>query len=272
MGIQQSDADLAKQIQQNLLPKTFPLDGYDIAAEMHPLSSAGGDYFDFIPMSDGSLGIVMGDVAGHSVGPALLMATARAYLRVLAKMHSDIGQVVTLLNRMLCEDTDRMVTLFFARLDPQTRTLSYVDAGHGHCWLLRSSGELKCLDDSDASGLPLCVAPDMEYSVSSPMALEPGDILFLATDGLTECPVADGSLFGFRPVIELVRVHRNRRARDIIGILFAAAHFILLRQGYEQTLNPRDVISMDGFHRVLEKYTDIRMEPDDMTAVLIKVV
>jgi serine phosphatase RsbU (regulator of sigma subunit) len=104
------------------------------------------------------------------------------------------------------------------------------------------------------------------------MTLEHGDILFLATDGLIECPSADGRICWFAPIIELIRVHRNRGARDIIGILFAAAHYLLLRQGHgEKTLNPRDVISMDGFHRVLEKYTDIRMEPDDMTAILIKV-
>jgi serine phosphatase RsbU (regulator of sigma subunit) len=138
------------------------------------------------------------------------------------------------------------------------------------CWLLRSSGELDLADD-DASGLPLGTLAEYDYSASRPMALETGDIVFLTTDGLTECPNIDRQLFGFRPVIELVRVHSNRRARDIIGILFAAAHFLLLRQGYERNLNPRDVISMDGFHRVLEKYTDIRMEPDDMTAVLIKV-
>jgi sigma-B regulation protein RsbU (phosphoserine phosphatase) len=248
-------------------------DGFDIGAAMHPLNSAGGDFFDFIPMSDGSLGIVIGDVSGHGVGPALLMATTRAYLRVLTRMHSDIGQIVTHLNNMLYEDAEgRFVTLFFARLDFQRRTLAHVNAGHGMCWRLHPSGAVKRLDDPDASGPPLGVMPDHNYRDSVPMELEPGDTLFLATDGLIECPSVTGELFGFDPVIEIIRANRERRAQDTIGTIFAAAHFLLLRQGHGERLPaPDDVIGMDGFHRVVERYTDIKMMPDDMTAVLIKV-
>jgi hypothetical protein len=76
-----SEARIAREIQRNLLPPVPRLDGFDIGAAMHPLSSTGGDFFDFIPMLDGSLGIVVGDACGHGVGAALLMATTRAYLR-----------------------------------------------------------------------------------------------------------------------------------------------------------------------------------------------
>ena len=103
-------------------------------------------------------------------------------------------------------------------------------------------------------------------------ALDALNNYFSATDGLTECTSADERCFGFAPVIEIIRVNSKRRAQDIIGSLFAAAHFLLLRQGHgERIPSPNEVISMDGFLRVVEKYTDIRMMPDDMTAVLIKV-
>jgi sigma-B regulation protein RsbU (phosphoserine phosphatase) len=273
MDTHESEGRVARQIQQGLLPKTPQLNGFDIGAAMHPLNSAGGDFFDFIPLPDGSLGIAIGDVSGHGVGPALLMATTRAYLRVLARTHSDIGQLLTVLNEMLCEDADgRFVTLFFARLDYQRRSLAYGNAGHGMCWLLHPSGGIRRLADPDASGFPLGTLPDHDYGVSPSMTLETGEILFLATDGLMECPSADGTFLGFDPVIDIIRVNSKRRAQDIVGILFAAAHFLLLRKGPgEQIPGPDDVTSMDGFHKVVEKYPDIRMMPDDMTAVLVKV-
>jgi sigma-B regulation protein RsbU (phosphoserine phosphatase) len=90
MSWDESEGGLARQIQQRLLPKMPQLECFDIGAAMHPLNSAGGDFFDLIPMSDGSLGIVIGDVCGHGVGPALLMATTRAHLRVLAHRHTII--------------------------------------------------------------------------------------------------------------------------------------------------------------------------------------
>jgi sigma-B regulation protein RsbU (phosphoserine phosphatase) len=239
---------------------------------MHPLNSAGGDFFDFIPMADGSLGIVIGDACGHGVGPALLMATARAYLRVIARTHSNIGEVLTLVNKMLSEDVqERFVTLFFARLEIQRRTLTYANAGHG-AWLLHPSGGVTSLDDRNISGMPLGILPDYDYGVSVPIQLQTGDSLFLVTDGLSECSSANGEMFGFSPAFEIIRAHSKHRAQDIIGSIFAAAHFLLLRQGDgERIPTPDEVISMDGFLRVVEKYPDLGMMPDDMTAVLIKV-
>jgi sigma-B regulation protein RsbU (phosphoserine phosphatase) len=273
MSLDESEARIAREIQQRLLPKMPQLERFDIGAAMHPLNSAGGDFFDFIPMSDGSLGIVIGDVCGHGVGPALLMATTRAYLRVLARTHSDLGEILTLVNKMLSEDAEeRFVTLFFAQLDIQRPSLRYADAGHGVSFLLRPSGGITHLNDSNTSGPPLGIGLENDYRVSLPMALERGDMLFLATDGLTECSSGDGRMFGFDPVIEIIRVNSNRRAQDIIGSLFAAAHFLLLRQGHgERIPGPNEVISMDGFLRVVEQYPDIRMVPDDMTAVVVKV-
>ena len=112
---------LARTIQQGLLPKAPPvLPGLEIAGASHPAQETGGDYFDFIPMPDGHWGIAIGDASGHGIGPALLIAETRAYLRAFALTHADPGQVLDSVNQRLVEDitADYFVTLFLARLDP----------------------------------------------------------------------------------------------------------------------------------------------------------
>ena len=97
---------LARQIQQKLFPNGTPrLAGFDIAGVCYPADATGGDYFDFIPMSGGGLGVAVGDVSGHGFGPALLMAEVHANIRALALAHIDVGEILTLANRMVCEDT-----------------------------------------------------------------------------------------------------------------------------------------------------------------------
>jgi sigma-B regulation protein RsbU (phosphoserine phosphatase) len=259
------DARIAREIQQKLLPRVPRLGGFDIGAASHPLNSAAGDFFDFFPMLDGSLGIVVGDVAGHGVGPALLMATTRAYLRALARTHSDIGQILTLVNEMLSEDVgERFVTLFFGLLDHERRSLTFANAGHGMCYILDGSGGMKSLDC--VAGLLLGVAPAHDYSVSSPIELARGDIVFLPSDGLVE------GYFGMNPVIDIIRSSRCRRAQDIIGILFAAVRFFYPAARGE-TLAPKtgDAAAIEEVLKALEKYDDLTPIPDDMTCVLIKV-
>jgi hypothetical protein len=113
---------------------------------------------------------------------------------------------------------------------------------------------------------------DHHYEVSLPIELERGDIVFIPSDGLLETPSADrGSLFGVDAPIDIIRVNRSRHAQDIIGILFAAAHFLLLRGrcGHRPPI-PDDVATMEAFLKVVDQY-ELTMIPDDMTAVLIKV-
>ena len=96
----------AQEIQQRLYPLHSPsLAGFDIAGALYPAKDAAGDYFDYIPMADGRLGIVVGDVSSHGMGPALLMSETRACLRTLAQVHSDVGEILTRTNRVLAMDT-----------------------------------------------------------------------------------------------------------------------------------------------------------------------
>src|SRR5438067_9887484 len=121
-----SDLELrvARRVQQKLFPAEVPdVPGFDVFGVALPAGAAGGDYFDYFPLPGGRLGVVVADVSGHGLGPALLMASARAYLRALALTERDLGETLALANGILCKDTGdgRFVALWFASLDPRTR-------------------------------------------------------------------------------------------------------------------------------------------------------
>src|SRR5262249_24422041 len=154
---------IARQIQQKLFPAAaLPLAGIDIAGASFPAEATGGDYFDYIPMDDGGLAVVIGDVSGHGYGPALLMAEVRAYLRAFPPTRTDVGEIVRLVNRALSGDTDdRFATLLLARLDPRSRTFVYASAGHVPGYLFSSDGEI--IPSLPSTGIPLAVLPDSSF-------------------------------------------------------------------------------------------------------------
>jgi serine phosphatase RsbU (regulator of sigma subunit) len=164
---------LARMIQQRLFPSAPPvLADFDIAGASHPADATGGDYFDFIPMPDATIGIVLADVSGHGFGSALLMAQTRAYLRALALSHSTVGTILTLTNRMLEEDTEaeRFVTLFFAALDPRDRSFVYAGAGH-EGFILGPAGETRVLQ---STSIPWAWMETWQFPVGLQYGLEPG--------------------------------------------------------------------------------------------------
>jgi serine phosphatase RsbU (regulator of sigma subunit) len=124
---------IARSIQARWCPLPPPnVAGFDIAGASHPAEETGGDFYDFIPMRDGRIGIVIGDVSGHGFGAALFMAETRAYLRALTSTHDNVGDILTLTNAMVTADTkdDYFVTLFIACIHPTYRSLVYAAAGH----------------------------------------------------------------------------------------------------------------------------------------------
>jgi serine phosphatase RsbU (regulator of sigma subunit) len=214
---------VAREIQQKLFPATAPaLPGLDIAGGSFPAEATGGDYFDYLRLADGSLGLVIGDVTGHGFGPALLMAATRAYLRALAQTYTDVGTILTLANRVLAEDIgdDRFVTLLLARLEPATRAFVYASAGHPNGYLLDASGQVKTVLHSTA--IPLGVLPTMAYTSSPPIVLQPGDHVVLLTDGIAEARAPDQTPFGLERVIDVVRYYRADNARQIVDNLYHA--------------------------------------------------
>jgi PAS domain S-box-containing protein len=211
---------LARTIQQGLLPKAPPVvPGFEIAGVSYPTQETGGDYFDFIPLSDGHWGIAIGDASGHGIGAALLMAEARAYLRALALTRTDPGQVLESVNQRLVEDitADHFVTLFLARLSPHTRSLVYSSAGHLSGYVLGGRGEVKLVLQS--TGLPLGVERTGDFPTGPAVRLEPGDLVLLLSDGIVEAPSRDGLLFGIERTLKAVQARRHERPADTVAAL-----------------------------------------------------
>lgn len=211
---------LAREIQQGLLPQVPPtLAGFEIGGASHPTQETGGDYFDFIPMSDGYLGVCVGDASGHGIAAALFISTTCAYVRALALTHLDPGTILGLLNTRLAEDTSsgHFVTLFFARLCARTRSLVYSNAGHWPGYVFDAHGEVKLVLQS--TSLPLGVDPSAKFSNGSALTLDPGDLVFMFSDGIVEAHSGAGSLFGVGRALEVVRAHRHEPPDEIIAAL-----------------------------------------------------
>lgn len=215
---------VAREIQQRLFPKAPPvLEGFDIAGATYPAEATGGDYFDYLPMLHDRFGIVVGDVTGHGVGPALLMAETRAYLRILAGRREDVGEILTRANSVLAEDVgnERFVTLFLARLNPKQRTFTYASAGHPSGYLIGSAGQIKA--SLPRTGVPLGIQPDTTYSSSPEFTLASSDLILLTTDGIEETMTLDNTIFGIDRILEVVRANRSKPAAEIVRALYKSA-------------------------------------------------
>jgi PAS domain S-box-containing protein len=229
---------VAREIQYRLFPSSSGhIPGFDIGGASYPAEATGGDYFDYIPLANGCLGIAIGDVSGHGFGAALLMSETRAYLRALALTHSDVGEILTLLNQALAGDlaTDHYVTLLLAQLDPRTRSLLYTSAGHPSGYILDPCGEVKAVLQS--THLPVGIARENRFSTSRPLTLEPGDLVLFLTDGIVEARSPHDVFFGTQRALELVRLYRNQPARQIVDHLYDAV------RGFCQNLAQNDDIT-----------------------------
>lgn len=235
---------VAREIQQHLFPKNAPNSpGLDIAGHTFPADATGGDYFDFVPMLQNCMGILVGDVTGHGVGPALLMAETRAYLRILARHNSDAGIILTDANQVLAEDvgSERFVTLFLARLNAKQRSVAYVNAGHIPGYIFGASGEV--LTTLKRTGIPLGLREDTVYHESAEIQLAPGQMLLMLTDGFEEAEGEDGEMFGVHRVLDVLKRHRNAPATEIVQALY----------------------------REVREFTADSPQLDDLTAIVVKV-
>lgn len=210
----------AHRIQQRMLPQAVPeVPGWDIAGACFAAEYTAGDYYDLLQLPNDAVGLVIADVRGHGVGPALLMATASAYIRSLAALGLPLTQMVAQTNKMLSQqmEDDQFITLLICRLDPETRTLTHVNAGHPVGYVMDSCGSVKAtLGDG---GLPLGILSEIEYPEGPPIKLDPGDTILLLTDGLLEARSSKGEFFGTAHVLDLARTHRHRTAAEIIQLL-----------------------------------------------------
>jgi sigma-B regulation protein RsbU (phosphoserine phosphatase) len=211
----------ARDIQERLFPKAAPsLARFDIAGRSHPASAAGGDYFDYLPMLLGRWGVVVGDVTGHGIGPALLMAETRAYLRVLAQTHENVGDILTAANRVLADDIglERFITMLLICFDCDERVLRYANAGHPAGYVLGSGGDIKA--ELRRTGVPLGIKPDTDYHAAREVQLETGDLILLLTDGIDEAVSPTEELFGIERALAVVRSRRTGPASEVVESLY----------------------------------------------------
>ncbi len=212
--------EVGRRIQSSFLPDRLPnISGYEVAAWWEPAESVSGDYYDVLQLPDGRIGFVMADVSGHGVGPSLIMASVRAMLRVLTKSHSDPAEILNQLSPLIYPDLgdSRFITGLFLALDPTTHELCFSNAGHGPVLMLQRNSET--YDTLAATGLPLGVMADFEYTSGETRHFGTGDILILMTDGAWELADENDNAFGVDRIETLVRENADRSATELLSIL-----------------------------------------------------
>ncbi|MEM7704632.1 MAG: SpoIIE family protein phosphatase [Pseudomonadota bacterium] len=206
----------AAAVQQHLLPTSEPvLDGYDIFGSARYCDETGGDYFDFLPLPDSRLGIIVADVSGHGLKSALLMTAMRAVLHAtFSESHGDLVKAVQAVNDQLLRDSQAgaFVTAFAGVLDAATGRLEWLSAGHDPALVLRAeTGEIEALE---ATGIPLGIL-GQPVEAGPACHLNRGDLLLVGTDGISQCRNAEGEFFGLDRLGSLMKSHRGESVRAI---------------------------------------------------------
>lgn len=205
---------LARRIHTSFLPKIMPrFTPFDLGGMNFPSSEVGGDYYDFVPITDDDLGIIMSDVAGHGVAAALLMANFRACIRIESRAHYAIEVILRRVNEFLVETNppDSFVTAFYGVLNRKYNVLTFANAGHNPPLLYRKGEPLRWL----MSGGPILgVLPDAGFQQEQ-VEMIPGDVLLLYTDGVTEAKNADDEEFGEERLAQLVEKYSGLTAHEM---------------------------------------------------------
>jgi serine phosphatase RsbU (regulator of sigma subunit) len=222
-----SALELAEEVQQNLLPKDVPdIKGLDIAAKSIYCNKTGGDFYDFLNVSqdaDDKLCVVVGDVSGHGIAAGLLMATARAMIRSRSAQPGDLSQIVTEVNRNLTLDvyeTGRFTTLFYLMVNPLKQLLKWVRAGHDAALLYDPAKDR--FENLYGSGLALGLDDTYPYEENEWKGLAKGQIIYIGTDGIWEAVNSEGKRFGKEPIKEIIRQNAAASANEILNAILTA--------------------------------------------------
>jgi serine phosphatase RsbU (regulator of sigma subunit) len=220
----------AGEVQQKLMPTAAPaVDGFDIAGQTVYCDETGGDYYDFI---DGSelgheiLRIVVGDVSGHGISSALLMTTARAFLRERSRGQGGPASIACDVNKRIARDTEELgffMTLFYAEIDCKAKRFRWVRAGHEPAILYDSN--IGTFEDLNGHGLPLGVFDETSYE-EMVIPVKSGQIIFISTDGIKETGNAKGDMFGKERLKKILSDHAQKSASEIIAaVIHELEHF-----------------------------------------------
>jgi sigma-B regulation protein RsbU (phosphoserine phosphatase) len=238
---------LAQEVQQSLLPHRDPLfPGFDIAGTSIYCDETGGDYYDFIETNrDGRAGlaVVVGDVSGHGVSSALLMATARALIMLRCSMPGEAAGVINDVNRYLSLDTAQtgnFMTFFYCELSERDRKVRWVRAGHEPAIVYDPSTD--AFDELKGQGMALGLDESFDYD-SFHRRIKPGQVILIGTDGIWEMHNQAGEMFGKKALMEIIRNNQMASARQIV----------------------------DTVTEALEQFRGDEAPEDDITLVVIKV-
>ncbi len=231
------ELELATEIQQRFQPSGPPIiEGYEFQGISFSCYEIGGDYYDFIPRHDGTMLVALGDVSGKGTAAALLMSSLHAAIHGQVAAQTPLERTVTSINEYLVENTpnNRFVTLFIAELEPETGYLKYINAGHNPPLIGRADGSIEQLG---SGGLPLGLMGFAEYEVGH-VNLEPGDVLVVYSDGVTEANNLNEDEFGIDRLQEVVQKHVAQSASRIRDRVEAAL------SAFTGTADPNDDITL----------------------------
>jgi sigma-B regulation protein RsbU (phosphoserine phosphatase) len=228
------DLQVAKEIQQNTLPKELPsLAGFDVEAWNEPAEETGGDIYDIIgyqlaaesqavPVSvehaDRAI-LLLADATGHGIAPALSVTQLRAMLRIAVHISQDLSVIAEHLNEQLCADLPpgRFITAWLATINTEEQTIEYFSAGQGP--LLRYNALNEKIEFFDTQACPFGVMEEIDTNVSDPIVMHTGDIFAVISDGIFESMDADDEQFGTDRVIEVITSHKTLSAKEILNAL-----------------------------------------------------
>ncbi|NIP27056.1 MAG: SpoIIE family protein phosphatase [Phycisphaerae bacterium] len=235
---------LAQEVQQSLLPKDDPsLLGFDISGSSLYCYETGGDYYDFIDLDQDRLAVVVGDVSGHGVESALLMATARALIMIRASLPGSAASIINDVNKHLSldtSDTGNFMTFFYCELTASDPEIRWVRAGHDPALLYDPDTDE--FDELKGQGSALGLDISFQYD-SFQRRIEPGQIIVVGTDGIWEMHNKAGEMFGKEALKEIIRCNHTASARQIV----------------------------DTITKTLEGFREDKAQEDDVTLVVIKV-
>jgi len=233
------------EVQQKLLPKSDPrFKGLDIAGQSYYCEETGGDYYDYLQEDENKIDLVVGDVSGHGISSALLMSSARAFLRQRSSMGGSILEIITDVNRQLTEDVEdsgQFMTLFYGRVNIIEKTFNWVRAGHDAAFFYDRHSDI--FEELGGQGLPLGVSEEAVHEELQ-RRIKPGQIIVIGTDGIWETHNPQGVMFGKDNLQRIIRDQAAQSAREILMAVMEA----------------------------LEDYRDRqKKKEDDITLVVIKV-
>lgn len=217
----QQELEIARKMQLSILPQAFkPLNGLEMHGAMVPANEVGGDFYDFFCIDEHRVAMVVADVSGKGVPAAFFMAISRTLLRAIAQFSDSPASCVARLNDLLTADNEEMmfVTLFYAIFDTRDGSLTYANAGHNLPYLLRADGRIETVPGTH--GIALAVVADFVFQEGR-LTLEPGDGLFLYTDGVTEAMDSREQLYGDARLIVTLGDLRALPVREIPGRMVA---------------------------------------------------